>query len=192
MAYLILGLVLFLGVHSVRIVAEGWRGRTIARIGAMPWKGVYSLVSLVGFVLIVWGFGLARQQPVQLWTPPVGMRHLASLLTLLSFVLLAAAYVPGNGIKARLHHPMVLAVKVWALAHLLANGNAAHMLLFGSFLVWAVLDFSSSRKRDRLAGTVYPAGKASATALAVGAGVLGWVVFAFWLHGLLIGIRPIG
>ena len=191
MVYLMVGLVLFLGVHSVRIFGDNWRTRTIAGMGALPWKGLYSLLSLAGFVLIVWGFGQARQQPVQLWSPPVAMRHLASLLTLISFVLLAAAYVPGNGIKARLHHPMVLAVKVWALAHLLANGNMAHVLLFGAFLAWAVLNFSAARKRDRLVGTVYAPGKASATAITVVVGVVAWAAVAFWLHGLLIGIRPI-
>src|SRR3990167_7041300 len=99
-AILILGLVLFLGVHSIRIVADGWRTATIGRIGELPWKAVYALLSIAGFVLIVWGFGLARQQPMQLWLPPRGMRHLASLLTLIAFILLAATYVPRNAIKA--------------------------------------------------------------------------------------------
>ena len=192
MLVLILGLVIFLGLHSVRIVADGWRAQTITRIGAQPWKGLYSLVSIVGFGLIVWGFGLARQQPVQWWSPPPAMRHVAALLTLLAFVLLAAAYVPGNGIKARLHHPMVLAVKVWALAHLLANGNAAHVVLFGAFLVWAALNFSAARRRDRAAATVYPAGNAAATVGVLIVGVVAWAVFAFWLHGWLIGVRPLG
>ncbi len=186
MFWLVLGLVLFLGVHSVRIVADGWRMQTIGRLGEGRWKGLYSIVSIVGFGLIVWGFGLARQQPVQLWSPPLGMRHLASLLTLIAFVLLAAAYVPRNGIKARVHHPMVLGVKVWALAHLLANGNFAHVLLFGGFLVWAVFTFSAARRRDRAAGTT----AGTVTTLVVGAGA--WAVFAFWLHGLLMGIRPMG
>ena len=191
MLVLILGLVLFLGVHSVRIVADGWRTQTITRIGAQPWKGLYSLASILGFALIVWGFGLARAQPVQLWSPPLAMRHLAALLTFVAFVLLAAAYVPGNGIKARLHHPMVLAVKVWALAHLLANGNAAHVLLFGGFLVWAVFNFSAARRRDRAAGTVYAPGKGSATVLTFITGAIAWAVFALWLHGWLIGVRPL-
>lgn len=192
MLYLILGLVMFLGVHSVRIVAEDWRTRTIARVGPATWKMAYSIVSLLGFVLIVWGFGQARMQPVLVWSPPVGMRHAASLLTLLAFVLLAAAYVPGNGIKARVHHPMVLGVKVWALAHLLANGLLAQMLLFGAFLVWAVLDFSAARRRDRAAGTVYPPGRAVATLMTVVAGIVAWLVFAMWLHGWWIGVRPFG
>lgn len=192
MTMLILGLVLFLGVHSIRIVADGWRSAMIGRVGELPWKAVYALLSIAGFVLIVWGFGLARQQPVQLWMPPRGMRHLASLLTLISFVLIAAAYVPRNAIKARLHHPMVLGVKVWALAHLLANGNLAHVVLFGAFLVWAVLSFRAARARDRAAGTLYPAGSTAGTLGAVVAGTALWAVFAFWAHGALIGIRPIG
>lgn len=192
MTLLLVGLVVFLGLHSVRIFADGWRSRTIDRLGPSAWKGLYSVGSVIGLALIIWGFSLARTQPVQLWSPPVGMRHLASLLTLLSFILLAAAYVPGNHIKARFGHPMVLGVKTWALAHLLANGNVAHVLLFGGFLAWSVLLFVASRRRDRAAGTVYPAGRAGATVVTLVAGVLVWAAFAFWLHGLLIGIQPIG
>ncbi|MGH6640343.1 MAG: NnrU family protein [Polaromonas sp.] len=192
MGMLILGLVLFLGVHSTRIVADGWRTAMIGRAGLNAWKGGYALLSIVGFVLLVWGFGLARQQPVQLWSPPVGMRHLAALLTLVAFILLVATYVPRNAIKARLHHPMLLSVKVWALAHLLANGNLAHGVLFGAFLVWAVLCFRAARARDRAARTVYPAGTAAGTAITVVVGIAAWAVFAFWAHGLLMGIRPIG
>lgn len=190
--YLVVGLLIFLGVHSVRIVAEPWRTRTIERLGEPAWKGLYSLLSLVGLGLIIWGFGLARQTPVQLWSPPVGMRHLASLLTLISFVLLAAAYVPRNRIKARLHHPMVLAVKTWALAHVLANGNVAHVLLFGAFLVWAVLNFKAARQRDRRNGTVYIRGNTGATLITLVLGVAAWLAFALWLHGYLIGVRPFG
>jgi uncharacterized membrane protein len=178
MTMLILGLVLFLGVHSIRIVADGWRSAMIGRMGELPWKAVYALLSIAGFVLIVWGFGLARQQPVQLWMPPRGMRHLAALLTLVSFILIAAAYVPRNAIKARLHHPMVLGVKVWALAHLLANGNLAHVVLFGAFLVWAVLSFRAARARDRAAGTVYAAGSTAGTLATLVVGVAGWALFA--------------
>ena len=192
MTYLLLGLVIFLGVHSVRIVADDWRTRTVARIGPLPWKGLYSVLSLVGLGLVVWGFGLARQQPLQLWSPPVALRHLASLLTLGAFILLVAAYVPGNQIKARLHHPMVLGVKIWALAHLLANGNLAHVVLFGSFLAWGVLDFIAARRRDRSAGTHYPSGTARATGITVILGVAAWMVVALWLHGLLIGVRAVG
>lgn len=192
MGMLVLGLVLFLGVHSTRIVAEGWRTRRIAHWGYGPWKGLYSLVSVAGLVLLVWGYGLARQQPVLLWTPPRGMNHLAALLTLVAFVLLAAAYVPRNSIKARLHHPMMLGVKVWALAHLLANGTLADVVLFGSFLLWAVLAFRAARQRDRLAGAAYPPGQPAGTLATLAVGALAWAVFAFWLHAWLFGVRPLG
>jgi uncharacterized membrane protein len=192
MAILILGLVLFLGTHSTRIFAEDWRRATIARIGEKPWKGIFSLVSIATFVVLVWGYALARRQPVVVWMPPRGMAHVAALLTLVAFVLFAAAYVPGNQIKAKLHHPMILGVKTWAFAHLLANGTLADIVLFGAFLAWAIFDFIAARRRDRAAGTVYVAGKGSGTAIAVAVGVVTWAVFAFWLHGPLIGVRPLG
>lgn len=190
MTLLVLGLLLFLGAHSVRVFADGWRTRMRARLGERGWKGLYTLVSLAGFVLIVWGYGQAREAPAVLWTPPLAMRHVAALLTLVSFVLLAAAYVPRNGLKARLHHPMMLAVKVWALAHLLANGTLADLLLFGGFLLWAVLAFRAARRRDRAEGTPYPAGTGAGTAGAVAVGVAVWLLFAFWAHGALIGVAP--
>ena len=192
LTYLIAGLVLFLGVHSTRVFANSWRNQTVARIGEKPFKGIYALLSIAGFVLLVWGYGQARQQGVMLWNPPTAMRHIASLLTLIAFVLLAATYVPRNQIKAKLHHPMVLATKVWALAHLLANGSLAATVLFGSFLVWSVLLFAASRRRDRREQTVYAAGTASATVITVVVGVVAWAVFAFWLHRVLIGVSPFG
>ena len=198
MLTLVAGLVLFLGAHSVRVFAEGWRASAIARIGEKPWKGAYALVSIAGFVLVVIGYGLARQQPVLLWgQPPVWTRHLASLLTLAAFVLLVAAYVPGNAIKAKLRHPMILGVKVWAFAHLIANNTLADLVLFGSFLLWAVLDFRSARQRDRLAGSPSPqpsprGGEGVKTAITVVVGIVAWAVFAFWLHGAWIGVRPMG
>ena len=191
MGMLILGLLVFLGVHSTRIVADGWRTAMLRRLGENGWKGLYALLSIVGLGLVIWGFGLARQQPTALWSPPFYMRHVAWLLTLLAFILLAAAYVPRNAIKARLHHPMVLGVMLWALAHLLANGNLAHAVLFGSFLLWALLSFVAARARDIANRTSYPVGTASGTAIAVVLGSVAWAVFAFWAHGLLIGIRPV-
>jgi uncharacterized membrane protein len=163
-----------------------------SRTGEAAYKGLYALASLLGFALIIYGFGVARETPVMLWTPPTGMRHAASLLTLVAFILLAAAYVPRNAIKARVHHPMVLGVKFWALAHLLANGSVAHVVLFGSFLAWGVLDYISSRRRDRATGAQYAAGTVSGTTVAVLVGVIAWAAFAFKLHGWLIGIRPFG
>jgi uncharacterized membrane protein len=192
MVFLVLGLVLFLGVHSVRIVADDWRKAQLARMGEGRWKGLYTLVSLVGFGLIVWGYGQARLNPVLLWPSPVWTRHLAGLLTLVAFVLVAAAYVPRNHVKEKMGHPMLLGVKVWALAHLLANGTLADALLFGGFLLWAVLCFKSSRQRDRLAGVRYPVGTGSADALTVVVGAVAWAGFAFWAHGWLIGVKPFG
>lgn len=192
MTLLILGLVLFLGVHSARIFADDWRSAQIAERGEKAWKGVYSIASIAGFVLLVWGYGAARQQPVVLWASPIWLRHVAALLTALSFVLLAAAYVPRNGIKARLHHPMVLGVKVWALAHLLANNTLADLLLFGGFLAWSVLSYRAAKERDRAAGTVYAPGAAAGTLATVAVGMLAWAAFAFWAHRVLIGVGPFG
>ena len=192
MVYLIAGLFIFLGVHSIRMFAEAWRTRTLQRVGEGTFKGVYSVASVIGFVLIIYGFGVARETPVMLWFPPAGMRHGASLLTLVAFVFLAAAYVPRNSIKARVHHPMVLGVKAWALAHLFSTGSVAHLILFGAFLAWGVLNFIAARKRDRALATQYPAGTLPATVLTVVIGVAVWAAFAFKLHGLLIGIRPFG
>jgi uncharacterized membrane protein len=187
---LILGLLIFLGVHSVRIVGDGWRAAQIARLGETLWKGLYSVAAAVGLALIIWGYHLAQAQPLVLWTPPSWMRPLGALLTIPAFVLLAAAYVPRNRIKAAVGHPMVAAVKLWAFAHLLVNGTLAAILLFGAFLVWAVADFTSARRRDRAAGTRYPAGTASRDAVVVAAGLVAWALFAFLLHGWLIGVRP--
>jgi uncharacterized membrane protein len=187
---LIAGLVLFLGAHSVRIVADDWRSARLAAWSEGRWKGLYSLVSLAGLVLTVIGYGMARATPLDLWQPPVFTRHLASLLMLVSFILMAAVYVPGTRIRARLGHPMVLSVKTWALAHLLANGRLADVLLFGSFLAWAVLDFRAARARDRRDAVVRPAGPVSRDALAVVIGVAGWLVFALMLHAWLIGVQP--
>jgi uncharacterized membrane protein len=211
MLLLVLGLVLFLGAHSLRIVAEGWRASTIASIGEKPWKGAYSLVSIAGFVLIVVGFSLARQQgPHLLWAaPPVWTRHLAALLTLFAFVLVTAAYVPGNAIKLAVRDPMVLGVAVWAFAHLLANNTEVDFVLFAPFAAWAVADYVAAQRRRTKAGA--PAGpssphgsaqakaaeragvaKASSTIVTVVVGAVAWAVFAFWIHGWWIGVRPFG
>jgi len=190
MSILIAGLILFLGMHSVRMAADGWRTARLATWGERGWKGLYTLVSLVGFALIIWGFGLARMQTIQLWSPPAWTKPVASVLVLIAFVLIAAAYVPGNRIRARLGHPMVAGVKTWALAHLLANGSLADVVLFGAFLAWAVLDFRSLRRRDREEGTKRGGGNVTGDALAVVAGLIAWLLFAYWLHGRLFG-RPL-
>jgi uncharacterized membrane protein len=192
MLVLVLGLVLFLGAHSIRIPAEDWRTAQLARLGEHRWKAAYALVSLAGLALIVWGYGLTRYAPVDLWQPPRATRHAASLLVLVSFVLLAAAYVPGNRIKARIHHPMVVGVKVWAFAHLISNGRLADLVLFGSFLAWSIVLYAASRRRDRRLATVYPPGQASRDAITVAVGIAAWFVFAVYLHAWLFGVSPFG
>ena len=192
MMYLIAGLLIFLGTHSVRVFANNWRLQKQRQWGATGWRAVYALVSLGGLLLVIWGFGLVRQAPVPIWFPPMGMRHLAVLLTLPAFVLLAAAYVPGNRIKARVHHPMTLGVKFWAVAHLLANGNLGHIVLFGSFLAWSVVLYIVARRSDAKIRLPAMAIQKGATGIAIAIGVATWVAFVLWLHGLLIGVRPIG
>ena len=177
MPILILGLVIFLGAHSMHMLAPGFRERAVARIGLLPWKGLYSLVSIAGFVLIVIGFGTARAQPHLLYAPPLWLKHLNALFTLVAFVLIAAAYVPRNHLKAK-------------IGHLLAIGYLHDVVLFGAFLVWAVADFMVSRRRDRAAGTAYPSGTAMGDGLAVAVGVAAWAIFAFLLHVRLIGVSP--
>ncbi len=192
MLELLLGLLLFLGVHSVRIYADDWRTATIERIGPLAWKGAYAAASLLGFFLLVRGWGQVRLEPMVLWATPVVLRHLASLLTLVAFILFVAAYVPGNSIKAQLRHPMVLGTKTWALAHLLANNTLADLLLFGTFLIWSVLLFVASRRRDRREQLAVVSGRMGPTLLTLALGLIAWAAFAFWLHAALIGVRPLG
>ncbi|MGH8495638.1 MAG: NnrU family protein [Gammaproteobacteria bacterium] len=190
MALLILGLLIFLGAHSTRLVAEGWRQRQLARFGTGRWKAMMAAVSIVGFVLLVWGFGLARQQPTLLYVPPTGLRHVNELLTVIAFVLLAAAYVPRNHFKAALGHPMTTAIVVWATGHLLVNGMLHDVLLFGAFLAWAAINLAVSRRRDRAAGIIHAQGTLGGDALALLIGIAAWVAFAFWLHARWIGADP--
>lgn len=190
MLQLILGLVLFLGIHSTLIFAPSVKSAVVARSGPLAWRGIYSLFALVGLVLIIVGYGASRQAPVMVWVPPVGLSHLALLLTLPAFIFLAAAYVPNNHMKAKMGHPMYIAIKTWALAHLLANGMLADILLFGGFLAWAIAGFVVRRKQDRKAGTQYPQGTMSGSITTVVVGMAAWAVFAFYLHAVLIGVNP--
>jgi uncharacterized membrane protein len=190
MLVLVLGLIIFLGIHSLRIFADDWRNRQIARIGLKRWKGLYSITAIVSFVLIIWGFGMARQHPVLLYVPPMWLRHLNGLFMLIALILFAAARIPNNHIKAKFGHPQVLAVKTWAFGHLLATGMLHDVVLFGPFLIWAIALYVVSRRRDRREGKVYPPGTLKGDVLAVIAGVVVWALFAFWLHTLLIGVSP--
>ncbi|HEX4856748.1 MAG TPA: NnrU family protein [Limnobacter sp.] len=189
---LIAGLVLFLGMHATRIPDDHRRAGLVARLGKNRYRLLYSVISAIGLVLIVYGYSLARLQPVFVWSPPVAMRHVAALLMLVSMIFLVASYVPRNHLKARLRHPMTLSVKVWALAHLLANGTLADLLLFGSFLLWAVLLFKAARKRAVPMGFAGEEPTLTGTLATIGIGAVAWVVFAAWLHVLLIGINPLG
>ena len=209
MTQLILGLILFLGAHSVRIWADGWRNQTIEAYGEKAFKGVYALVSILGFYLLVVGYGEARLQTVALWNPPNFTKHISMLLMLLSSILLMATYIPRNHFKMRLGHPMVLSVKVWALSHLLANGNLADLVLFGSFLIWAVLNFRSARARDRalllnLNDAEDPAAepltesestnqpKLLSTIITLVGGMAIWALITFVLHAKIVGVSPMG
>lgn len=197
MAWFVLGLVLFLGSHSVRVFADGWRTAKLEEWGEKPYKGLYSLASLVGFVLLVYGFSKIRWDSPWLWVPPVGMRHLAAVLMLPALVLLVASQAPHNAIKSKLRHPMVLSVKVWALAHLLSNGKVADMVLFGAFLLWAVFSFRAARQRDRLALADASAGEGPVENTAntwrvVAIGVAVWAALLFGGHTALFAVSPLG
>ena len=190
MGVLVVGLLLFLGAHSVSIVGDPWRNRTAARIGEGPWRGLYSLVAIAGFALIVWGYSLARQAPIVLYVPPTWLRHVALLLLVFVFPLLLATYLPGR-IQATTRHPMLAATKLWAVAHLLANGTLADVVLFGSFLAWAVADRISMKHRvQRPVPGAPPSGLNDVIAVVGGLALYG--AFVLWLHAWLIGVSPLG
>jgi uncharacterized membrane protein len=186
MNVLLLGLVVFFGVHSVSIVNDPWRDRMVSKIGEWPWKGLYALVSIIGFMLIVWGYGLARHDPVVVYTPPGWLHSVAMVLLVPVFPLLLATYLPGR-IQTAAKHPMLAATKLWAFAHLLANGMLADVLLFGAFLVWAVLDRISMKHRTQRPLPSVPPSRANDLVAVVG-GLTLYAAFVLWLHGWLIGI----
>jgi len=190
MTLLVLGLILFLGTHAVSIANAPWRDRMHARLGEHAWKGAYSLVALLGFVLIIYGYGQARLDPVVIYNPPFWLRHVAMLLLVPVFPLLLATYLPGR-IKSAAKHPMLVATKLWALAHLLANGTLADVLLFGGFLAWAVADRISMKRRTPRPLPGAPAGKANDLIAIIG-GLALYGAFVMFLHTWLIGVSPIG
>ena len=192
MFVMIAGLLIFLGMHSVRIFADDWRTRQIAVRGENVWKGIYSVISLAGLVLIVWGYGLAREAPVPVWDPPFWLRHVTLTLNAIAFFLAAQNAGPVGPLTARLGHPMVLAVKVWAIAHLMSNGTLADIILFGSILAWAVADFSAARRRDRQAGTVRVAGPWRNDLIPGAVGLALWATFVWGMHEWLIGVSVLG
>lgn len=190
LTYLVAGLAIFLGAHSTAIVAPAWRDRMAASLGEFGWKALYSVVSLAGFLLIIKGYGQARLEPTVLYLPPTGLRHVAALLMIPVFPLLLAAYFPGR-IKAAAKHPMLAAVKLWALAHLLANGMLADVLLFGGFLAWAVVDRISLKRRPARPTPGLPASKLNDVIAVVG-GLAIYAVFVAWAHVRLFGVSPMG
>ena len=192
MLIFVVGLILFLGLHSVSIAAPRWRAATVARLGERPWKGLYSIASGVGLALLIVGYGIARREPIVLYSPPAALRHVALLLMLPVFPLLFAAYLPGR-IRAATRHPMLLAVKFWATAHLLANGTLADVLLFGAFLLWAVADRISVKRRSAAEAHDAPAAPAGAAndAIAVLGGLAVYAVFLLWGHRWIIGVSPL-
>ncbi|XWN33769.1 MAG: NnrU family protein [Devosia sp.] len=193
MATMIVGLVLFLGAHSMQVFAAPLRARIIKATGEIPYKVVYSLISLGGLILIAQGYTEWRfQGSPQLYTPPTWMVHVALLLNLFAFISLFATYPPGY-IKKALKHPMITAVKIWAFAHLLSNGDIASVVLFGAFLAWGVIDRISVKRRER-AGLTAPLDykpKILADVVAVGVGTIVYVLFVWKVHLWLIGVSPI-
>jgi uncharacterized membrane protein len=188
MTQLLIGLILFLGIHSLSIVAPGVRDRWAERLGVWTFKAVYSLVALAGFLLVWSGYSLARLEPTLLYVPPAGLRHLSALLMVPVFPLLLAAYFPG-WISRVAKHPMLVAVKLWALAHLLANGMLADVVLFGSMLAWAVADRISLKRRAPRANPSAPAWRIN-DALVVLVGLALYVHFVMGAHARLFGVAP--
>jgi len=189
MTLFIIGLVLFFTPHAVSIVNEAWRDRMVERLGVWPWKGLYALLSLLGFVLLVWGYGMARQDSLVIYSPADWLRHLVMLLLLPVFPLLLATYFPGR-IKSFVRHPMLVATILWAFAHLLANGRVTDILLFGGFLLWALLDLISMRWRTHRPVPGAPAAKYN-DSIALLLGLILYGLFVVMLHKQLIGVALI-
>lgn len=188
MSALILGLIVFLGVHLIPAFPNVRRG-LVAQLGETPYKIGFTLASILSLVIVVVGYGIAPRIPV--WDPPVWTRHLALVLMIPAFILIVAAYIPGQ-IKAKLKHPFLVGIKLWALAHLLANGDVASIILFGAFLAYAVADRILLKNREaRGLVVVEGTGPPRNDAIAVGVGLAAYVVFLLWLHRLLIGVSPL-
>lgn len=190
MGMLLTGIVLFIGMHMVRIVAPGLRDAGIAKLGGAGWKILYAVVSIAGVYLIGKGYGAYRAEgsPI-LYDPPLWMGHITILLMALAFIFLVAGNLPITGhIKSKLKHPMLISIKTWAIAHLLINGDVASVVLFGSMLAWAVISVIAIKKRG---GPLPVFTSAKADVLSIVIGLALWLVFAMWLHTWLIGVSAI-
>ncbi|MFK0162317.1 NnrU family protein [Rhizobium sp. NPDC090279] len=191
MALLILGIVLFLGLHLIRVVAPGLRASLIASLGDSGWKIAYSIASIVALIVLIYGFGQARDM-TPIWSPPFWMSHITILLMLFAMICLTASLLPAGHIAVRTKHPMVLSVKIWALAHLLSNGDGAAMLLFAAFLAWGVILRISLKRRER-AGEItlrpFVSGKYDLYAIIIG--IVVWALIIWKLHAWIIGVSPL-
>ncbi|NTJ07833.1 NnrU family protein [Rhizobium lusitanum] len=191
MALLILGIVLFLGVHLIRVVAPGLRTSMIASIGEAGWKIAYSVASILTLILLIYGFGQARDM-TPIWSPPFWMSHITILLMLFAMICLVASLLPAGHIAVRTKHPMVLSVKIWALAHLLSNGDGAAILLFAAFLAWGVILRISLKRRQRAGEiTLRPFVSAKYDLYAIIIGVVVWALIIWKLHAWIIGVSPL-
>jgi uncharacterized membrane protein len=188
---MILGLVLFLGIH-VFTTQRNARARLIASMGEGGYKMGYTVVSLAGLVLIVWGFAHYHASEFQpIWTPPTFLKHLNTALMLPAVILVAAAYIRGR-IYTAVKHPMLAGVKLWAFGHLLANGDLGGIILFGSFLAWAVFDRISLKRRADPGGPPIPVGGLTNDLIAVAVGIIAYLALAFAFHPIVIGIPVMG
>jgi len=189
MIMLIVGLVLFLGIHSIVLFAPGLRAQLMNKLGKVPYRAIHSVAAIAGLGLIAHGYAAARLDAYWLWIPPFWMNHINMLLTVFAAIFVAAAIVPGSWIKAKTGAPMLLAIKTWAFGHLLCNGGLHDVLLFGSFLAWGVVGYITHRKRDRAEGVVRE-GKIARDGISLVVGLILWAVVAFWLHALITGVAP--
>ena len=187
LAILILGLAMFIGTHVITTRRET-RARLIGRFGEGPYKIAYSVASIVGVLLIAWGFGLYRAAGyIPVWNPPAWTRHIAALLVLVAVICVVAAYSPGR-IKTALKHPMLVGVKVWAFAHLISNGDLGSIILFGAILGWAVFDRISLKRRTDIGGPPIPVGGIGRDVAAVVIGTLVYLALGFWFHPYVVGV----
>jgi uncharacterized membrane protein len=188
---MILGLLLFLGAHTLTTQRE-LRARFVVSMGDSGYKLGYSLVSLLGLVLIVWGFAHYRATGwIDVWYPPKAMRHLTEALMLPAVILVVAAYIRGR-IYTKLKHPMLAGIKLWALAHLLANGDLGSIILFGAFLGWAVFDRISLKHRADAGGPPIPVGGTSNDLIAIAVGIVAYLALGFAFHPVVIGVPVFG
>ena len=192
MALLVFSIVLFLVLHSLRIFAPQWRERTIKRMGVHAWRGVYSLLSIASLVLLIYAFSASRSVTPMLYTPPMFTTHITLTLMLIAMILLMASILPAGKIAVWVKHPMVTSVKVWAFAHLLSNGELNSVLLFGGFLIWAVLVRISAKRRTRAGEKVVRDFVSTQYDIAsVIGGIALYAVILLYLHQMLIGVSPL-